>query len=232
MPIARRFCSQALIVLSLLLPVLAAAETPAVSPEINAYYQGADPQRWEAIFERQGREVFDRRLEILQALQIRPGMRIADVGAGTGLFTLLFAKAVGPSGMVFAVDVSESFVASIRQRASAEGLRDVVPVVNQQTTTDLAPASVDLVFVCDTYHHFEYPQAMLASIREALMPGGVLALIDYRREPGVSAPWILTHVRADRHTVIDEVTQAGLDLIGEPLKLRDNFFVRFRKGNP
>ncbi|NEX21258.1 class I SAM-dependent methyltransferase [Thiorhodococcus mannitoliphagus] len=233
MPIARLIRSSALVVaLLLVLPLLAVAESPAVGPEMNAYYHGADPQRWESIFERSGREVFDRRFEILQALQIPPGLRIADVGAGTGLFTLRFAEAVGPSGRVYAVDISESFVDSIRRRARAEGLENVVPVVNQQTSVALDPASVDLVFLCDTYHHFEYPDAMLAAIREALAPGGVLAIIDYRREPDISAPWILEHVRADRRTVIKEVSQAGFVLIDEPLELRENFFIRFRKGNP
>lgn len=232
MPIARRLRSPALIALWLLLPILSAAETPAVGPEINAHYHGADPQRWASIFERSGREVFDRRLEILQALQIHLGMRIADVGAGTGLFTRLFAEAVGPSGTVYAVDVSESFVDSIRRRARAEGLENVVPVINQPTSVALDPASVDLVFLCDTYHHFEYPDAMLASIREALALGGVLAIIDYRREPDTSSPWILKHVRADRRTVINEVTQAGFVLIDEPLTLRENFFIRFRERHP
>ncbi len=232
MPIAKRLRGLALVVLWLLLPFLAAAETPAVGPEINADYHGADPKRWESIFESRGREVFDQRLEILRALQIRPGMRIADVGAGTGLFTLLFAEAAGPTGTVYAVDISDSFVDSIRRRARAEGLTNVVPVVNQQKSVDLPSASVDLVFVSDTYHHFEYPDAMLASIREALVPDGVLAIIDYRREPGASSPWILEHIRADRRTVIHEVTQAGFERIDEPLKLRENYFIRFRKRTP
>lgn len=123
MPITRSLCGPALTAALLLVPQLAAvAEAPAVGPQINADYHGADPQRWAPIFESHGREVFDRRLEILRALQIRPGMRIADVGAGTGLDTLFFAKVVGPQGRVYAVDVSESFVASIRQRASADAL--------------------------------------------------------------------------------------------------------------
>ncbi|WP_245232725.1 class I SAM-dependent methyltransferase [Thiorhodococcus minor] len=213
----------------LVFPLLTAAESPAVGPEINAYYHGTDPSRWQGIFERDGREVFDRRLDILSALQIRPGMRIADVGAGTGLFTLLFAEAVGPSGRAYAVDVSEAFVASIRQRAAAEGLTNLVPVVNRQKSAGLEPGSVDLVFVCDTYHHFEYPGAMIASIREALAPGGRLAIIDFRRDPGTSHPWILGHVRAGRRTVIDEIKRAGFELEDEPLKLRDNYFVSFRK---
>lgn len=232
MPMARQLRGPQLIALLFLVPILALAETPAVDPEINAYYHGADPERWTDIFESGGREVFDRRREILQALRLGRGMRVADVGAGTGLFTMRFAEAVGPTGTVYAVDVSESFVAAIRARAAAEGLKNVVPVVNQQTSVALPPASVDLVFVCDTYHHFEYPRAMLDSIREALVPGGVLAIIDYRREPGVSSPWILAHVRADRRTVTTEVKQAGFVPIDEPIKLRDNFFLRFRKRSP
>ncbi len=232
MSIARPIRGPLLIALLFLVPILALAETPAVDPEINAYYHGADPERWTDIFESGGREVFDRYLEILHALRLDGGMRIADVGAGTGLFTMRFAEAVGPTGTVYAVDVSETFVDAIRARATAEGLKNVVPVVNQQTSVALPPASVDLVFVCDTYHHFEYPRAMLDSIREALVPGGVLAIIDYRREPGISSPWILAHVRADRRTVTTEVERAGFALIDEPIKLRDNYFVRFRKRGP
>ena len=205
------------------------AESPAVDPEINAYYQDADYARWKSIFESHGREVYDRRVEILDRLEIRPGMRIADVGAGTGLFTMLFAEAVGPSGKVYAVDISKSFLAAIGQRAGEAGLDNVVSVLNGQSSAELPPGSVDLVFLADTYHHFEYPRAMLDSIRAALVPGAMLAIIDFRREPGVSNRWILGHVRAGREEVIREVEQAGFKLIDEPIKLRENYFVRFRK---
>jgi hypothetical protein len=68
-------------------PLLAHAEAPVVGPDMNAYYHGADYERWRSIFESGGREVYDRRLDILKALEIKPGMRVADVGAGTGLYT-------------------------------------------------------------------------------------------------------------------------------------------------
>ena len=205
------------------------AEFPAVDPEINAYYRDADHNRWKGIFESPGREVYDRRIEILGALEIRPGMRVADVGAGTGLYTMLFAEAVGQGGKVYAVDISESFLEAIGSRAKEAGFGNVVTVLNGQTSTELPPDSVDLVFVADTYHHFEYPRSMLGSIRGALVPGGILAIIDFRREPGVSSRWILGHVRAGREEVIREVEQAGFKLIDEPIKLRGNYFVRFRK---
>jgi predicted methyltransferase len=204
-------------------------EAPVVGPDMNAYYHGADHERWRDIFESDGREVYDRRLEILAALELRPGMRVADVGAGTGLYTMLFADAVGPSGKVYAVDISESFVEAIEARASAAGLDNIVPVLSQQTSAQLPPGSVDLVFTVDTYHHFEYPRSMLASIHEVLVPGGILVIIDFRRVPGVSHRWILGHVRAGREEVIAEVEHAGFKLIDEPIKLRGNYFVRFRK---
>jgi hypothetical protein len=112
-------------------------EAPAVGPDMNAYYHGADHERWRDIFESDGREVYDRRLAILAALELRPGMRVADVGAGTGLYTMLFADAVGPSGKVYAVDISESFVEAIEARASAAGLDNIVPVLSQETSAEL-----------------------------------------------------------------------------------------------
>jgi len=216
--------------LALGLPVQ--AEAPAVGPDMNAYYYDADPGHWTEIFERSGREVFDRRFQIVEALGITPGMRIADVGAGTGLYTMLFARAVGPPGKVYAVDISESFVKAIVERAAEYHVDNVIPVVNHQKGTTLPPESVDLVFLADTYHHFEYPRAMLASIHQALVPGGALAIIDFRRLPGVSNPWIMGHVRAGREEVIDEVEAAGFRFEDEPLKLRGNYFLRFLKVSP
>jgi len=208
------------------------AEAPAVGPDMNAYYQDADPDHWAGIFERAGREVFDRRFQVIEALDIEPGMRIADVGAGTGLYTMLFARAVGPTGRVYAVDISASFVQAIAARAAESDIDNVVPVVNDQQGTTLPPDSVDLVFMADTYHHFEYPRAMLASIHQALVPGGALAIIDFRRLPGVSNPWIMGHVRAGREQVIEEVEAAGFRFEDEALKLRGNYFLRFRKVGP
>jgi SAM-dependent methyltransferase len=205
-------------------------EQPAVGPDMNIYYHGADHAQWREIFESSGREVFDKRFAIVEAVDIRPGMRVADVGAGTGLYTMLFARAVGSAGKVYAVDISESFVEAIRARAADSGFDHVVPLVNDQRGTRLAPDSVDLVFLADTYHHFEYPRSMLASIHQALSADGALIIVDFRRIAGVSNPWIMSHVRAGRQQVIDEVVGAGFRFVDEPLKLRGNYMLRFRKG--
>jgi predicted methyltransferase len=230
------FASFAWLVVGVLLAAatLADDEQRAVGPGINAYYHGADPDEWRSIFERPGREVFDRRFQIVHALRLRPGMAVADVGAGTGLFTLLFARAVGAQGRVYAVDISQSFIDGIMARLADVQVDNVTPVVNSQREVGLPPASVDLVFLADTYHHLEYPRAMLESIHASLRPGGELAIIDFRRIPGQSSPWIIGHVRAGREEVIAEVEAAGFALFDQPQMLRQNYFLRFHRtaGSP
>jgi ubiquinone/menaquinone biosynthesis C-methylase UbiE len=188
--------------------------------------------RWTEIFESPGREVFDQRFRIVRETRVRPGMRVADIGAGTGLFTVLFARAVGAEGRVYAVDISPSFVAGIEARARTYRVGNIVPIVNDQKTTGLDPGSIDLAFICDTYHHFEDPGAMLESIHSALAPRGSLIVIDFRRVPGTSSSWVLAHVRAGRDQVVAEVEAAGFRLLDEPSFMDRNYFLRFeRLGN-
>ncbi|MEA3640948.1 MAG: class I SAM-dependent methyltransferase [Lamprobacter sp.] len=230
-----RFARPMLIVVAVLvnavmvLPALGVSPAkPAVDAEINQHYMDADAERWKGVFEREGRELFDRRLQIVDALKLQPGESVADIGAGTGLFTMLFAERVGPNGQVYAVDISPSFIAAIDARANALGLGNILPIVNSQQTVSLPAKSVDLVFIADTYHHFEYPQLMLDSIRAALRPGGRLVLIDFRREPGFSSSWVMAHVRAGRAQVISELEAAGFKLVEEPLALQGHYFLLFR----
>ena len=202
-----------------------------VNPEINRHYQGAEFQNWVGVFERAGREVFDQRHAVIQALRLQPGMDIADIGAGTGFYSLLFAKAVGGTGNVFAVDVTEDFIFNINRRAREQNLKNIHGVISHQKNTLLAPSSIDLAFVCATYHHFEYPQTMLASIRRALRPGGKLVIIDFRKQANVSSEWVMTHVRSDKQTVIKEIEQAGFQFESESDLLKSNYFLWFVKGN-
>lgn len=207
----------------------AAGMAPGADPHINAPFADPDHGRWVEAFERPGRELYDRRDAVLAALALQPGMRVADVGAGTGLYTELFARRVGAEGRVYAVDVAASFIGAIEQRMRAQGLQNVRGIVNTQHSTLLPPNSVDLVFVADTYHHFEHPADMLHSIHQALAPAGELVIIDFRREPEIGSPWVMRHVRAGRDQVVHEVELAGFRFAGEEPILRGNFFLRFRK---
>lgn len=204
-------------------------ERPAVGPHINGPYEDPDFDRWAQTFERPGREVFDQRFRIVQALGLQRGMAVADIGAGTGLFTLLFARVVGETGRVYAVDISQTFIDRILERTKDYHVDNVTGVLGTHRGTGLEPGSVELAFLCDTYHHFEYPKAMLASIAQALRPGGELVVIDYRRTPGISSPWVLDHVRAGEAQTIEEIEAAGFQRVGGEDFLRENWFARFRK---
>ncbi len=214
--------------LAMFLAFVAPAEQ-SVNPGINRAYENADFDRWQGIFERDGREVWDRRDDIIRHLRLRPGQRIADVGAGTGFFSMLMAEAVGPEGRVYAVDITPSFVAETEQRAKNQGLNHVVGIVNDPHSTRLPVDSVDLVFISDTYHHFEYPQSTLRSIYEALTPAGDLVVIDFIRIPGFSSPWVLNHVRAGEPEVIAEIEAAGFSLVERLDFMRTQYYLRFSK---
>ncbi len=190
-----------------------------------------DVDEFIARFEVESREVYAARRDVLAATGVVPGMRIADVGAGTGFYTMLFADAVGPEGWVFAIDIAPRFVQHVLASAAAKHLRNVTGVLCQADTIGLPPRSVELAFVCDTYHHFEFPASTLASIERALVPGGRLVVIDFERIEGVSRDWILGHVRAGKETFRAEIERAGLRFVREVEieGLAENYFLEFRK---
>lgn len=201
-----------------------------VRPGVNDPYKNANVAEWTQRFESESREIYASRGEILQALGVRQGMDVADIGAGTGLFTLPLARDAAP-GRVYAVDIVPEFLAHIEQRAAGQGIRNVQTVAAREDSIALAPGSIDLAFLCDTYHHLEYPRGTLASIYAALRPGGEMVVIDFKRIEGVSRSWVLEHVRASQEQVVAEITAAGFVPAGEVQLsgLRENYFVRFRK---
>lgn len=216
-----------------LAPLAFAAETESVRPGINDNYlnPGIDAEAQNKGFTSENRETFANRMEIAAAVGLKPGMAIADVGAGTGIYEPVFSKAVGASGKVYAVDISKPLLAFIEKSMKEAGIANVTTVVSADRSINLPPGSVDVVFTSDVYHHFEYPQAILADIRRALKDGGQFIVVDYDRIPGVTPPARLEHVRTDKKTVIAEVTQAGFKPPEEVRipGMKESFFLRFRK---
>jgi predicted methyltransferase len=184
---------------------------------------------WNRLFEGHDRQIFLERAQILRLARVAPGSRVADVGAGTGLFSMMLSDAVGSAGVVYAEEVMEKFSAFIAARAMREGRTNVLSVVGTESAVGLPPASIDVAFLCDVYHHFDHPKEMLASLRRALRPNGRLFLVDYRREPGSSPPWLLEHVRAGEGDVVREVESAGFTLVSRDESLRDSYAVTFRR---
>ncbi len=226
----RRFVPVWFLGASVLLTVsFAAAQEKSVRPGINKPFKDPDVKKFIGRFERAGRDVFDHRKEIVTACNIQPGMAVADVGAGTGLFTNLFSPLVGPDGKVYAVDIAENFVKHIEKTCRERGIKNVVGVVCGHESVKLDAGSIDLAFICDTYHHFEFPQKTMQSVHLALRPGGQVVLIDFRRMEGVSDKWVLDHVRAGQKTFTKEVIAAGFQQVEEKKFLKESYFVRFKK---
>lgn len=206
------------------------AQEKSVRPGINDPFEKPTPSEFLEKFEVESREIFAKRNEIVAASKVAPGSVIADVGAGTGLFTRLFAKATGPTGGVVAVDIAQPFLDHITRTCHAEKIGNVTTQLCNQESCLLAPNSVDIVFICDTYHHFEYPFKSVASISKALKPDGKLVLIDLHRIPGVSSDWAMKHVRADRETVEKEIASCGFVKSEIPdVGLKENYFLIFKK---
>lgn len=215
--------------LVVLLPLVALGQEKSVRPDINKAFKDPDLPKYLQTFEGESREIYAQRKQIVEACQLKPGMVVADVGAGTGLFSRLFAAQVGPTGRVFAVDIAPKFLDHIDKTSKEAGLKNIHTVLCTQTSAELPANSVDLVFICDTYHHFEFPFRTLASLHRALKPGGKLVVIDFHRIPGKSSDWVLGHVRAGQDVFTKEIVSSGFKPIDEQKFLKENYFLRFEK---
>lgn len=209
------------------------APPQSVKPGINKDFldPALDPQKFVERFETESREIFTERAAIAAMVGLKPGQSMADIGAGTGLFTLPFAEAVGPKGRVYAVDIAPAFVERIEQLAAERGVRNVEGVVCAEDDARLPKGSIDVAFVCDTYHHFEYPAQTLASIHRALRKEGELVVVEFHRIEGVSREWCMSHVRAGQEVFVAEILAAGFEQVAQAQLpgLKENYVVRFRK---
>jgi ubiquinone/menaquinone biosynthesis C-methylase UbiE len=202
-----------------------------VRPGINETFlaEDLDVERFVGIFEGESREVFVHRERIVEALAVSSGMTVADIGAGTGLFLPSLDREVGSEGRVYAVDISPKFLEHLRERTEREGLARVEVVEALEDSVELLAATVDIAFVCDTYHHFEYPQSTLDSLYTAIRPGGSLVILDFERIPGETRDWVLGHVRAGKEVFRREIESAGFRFEREVTVegLEENYVLRF-----
>jgi predicted methyltransferase len=176
------------------------------------------------------RDAWQKPDEVMAALALGPGQTACDIGAGPGYFTLRLAKAVGPQGRVYAVDVDPAILASLRDRLEPTGLTNVTPVLAAVRDPWLPKAACDLILIVDTYHHFYDGPAYLRRLTEALRPGGRIANIDYKKEDGVNGP--PSSERVSRDEFVADAARAGLAPVSEPAFLpRQYFVILARLGN-
>ncbi|MGE0757056.1 MAG: class I SAM-dependent methyltransferase [Pirellulaceae bacterium] len=206
------------------------AQEKSVRPGINDSFRDPVVDEWVGRFEVESRETFEKRQEIVATMKLKPGAVVADIGAGTGLFTRLFAAAVQPKGKVVAVDISQKFLDHIAASSQKAGLANVETVLGTAHSVELAPATIDVAFICDTYHHFEFPYRVMSSLHKALKPGGRVVVIDFIRIPGQSTDWVMSHVRAGQEEVETEITKTGFRKVGEVKDLlKQNYIVIFER---
>ena len=189
-----------------------------------------DMQRMIDRLEAETREVYALRDAIVAAMDIEPGEVVADVGAGTGAFLDHLVAEVGPSGHLFTCEISIRFVERLRELADERGYDNVTTVYSSLTSATLPTGSCDTIVHVDTYHHFDDHAAMLASMLDALKPGGEMIVVDFDKRPD-SREWIQGHVRAPKDVFRAEIEAAGFEFV-EEVEIEgmvDNFFHRYRK---
>ncbi len=190
-----------LVWLLLTLPLAACAQEPASPPADDGTYSYGNPNR-EGIgkvymgreisfvmghlgagwLERPSREREERTDLLIDNLPIKSGDNVADIGAGTGYFSLPMAERVGPDGTVYAVDIQPEMLAIIEERSAQAGITNVERVLAEADDPRLPANTIDMVLFVDAYHEFEWPREVMTAVYESLVPGGKVILIEYRAE--------------------------------------------------
>jgi ubiquinone/menaquinone biosynthesis C-methylase UbiE len=150
-----------------------------VSGRKIAHVMGVGGADW---LDRNERESEEHPNEALDALHLKPGMVVADVGAGTGYMTLRMAKRVGPSGKVYGEGVQPEMLRMLRENAVKAKLGNIEEVLGTESDPKLPSGKLDLILLVDVYHEFSHPQEMVRHMRDALKPDGRLVLLEYRKE--------------------------------------------------
>lgn len=191
--------------------------------EMHRLHQDSDA--YIAMLEDSERDGYQKPEQVVEALDLRQGEVIADIGSGSGYFSVRFARAVGPRGRVIGVDVNPDMIAHLNRRAHEAGLHNLQTILAPPDDPLLPPAGVDRVFICNTWHHIESQADYLAHIREALRPGGQLIIVDFVKKELPLGPDM--EMKIARDDVVSSIERAGFELIQEPIFLPYQYFLIF-----
>jgi arsenite methyltransferase len=171
------------------------------------------------------RETWQQPEAVIHSLGIKPGDDVADLGAGSGYFTVRLAEAVGPAGRVYAVDIDPQMLDYVERRAKEEQLENVQTILAEPNDPKLGSASVDLIFICDTLHHISNRDKYYPRLARALKSGGRLVNIDFEKRATPLGPPL--EMRIAKRDVIKEIEAAGFRLIREFDFLKYQYFLVF-----
>ena len=190
--------------------------------EMHALHR--DSKAYIAMLEDPKRDAYQKPLEVITALDLKPGEVIADIGAGSGYFSFRFAHHVGP-GRVYAVDISPDMILHMNRRIRDMQITNITTVLAPPDDPLLGDGSLDRVFICDVWHHIEKQGEYLAKLKKMLKPGGQLVMIDFqKRELPVGPPLEMKIARED---LVRRLEQAGFQLLKEHVFLPYQYFLVF-----
>jgi ubiquinone/menaquinone biosynthesis C-methylase UbiE len=175
----RRVTGLLVVLVPVVAVVLSAQQRHPVSGRVIAPVMGVGGAAWLERPERESEEAPSRAVE---ALELTPGMVVADIGAGSGYYTVRMAAKVGPTGKVFATDIQVGMLSLLMRRVDSEGIKNVVPVQGAVDDPKLPAGSIDVALMVDVYHELAAPQVFVRRLRDALKPEGRLVLIEFRKE--------------------------------------------------
>ncbi|HEV2492433.1 MAG TPA: methyltransferase domain-containing protein [Terriglobia bacterium] len=173
--------------------------------------------------------------QVMDALGVKPGSAVADVGCGRGYFTFHLASRVGPNGKVYAEDLQDDKIAEIRRQAKEKGLTQIEAIAGTPDDPHLPTGALDAVLIVDAYHEMHEYDAMLAAIYRALKPGGMLTLIDGKAEPGKSREDYYSRHRMPEEIERQDAERNGFRLLRQepgfarPEPRKEYYFLIFQK---
>lgn len=210
--------------LTLLLMFALLASTQAVWPQVaskaNEGYKTKDGRDNVAkTLDNPNRDKSQKPEDIISALEIQPGMTVADIGTGTGYMLPFLSRAVGTSGKVFGEDIQNDFLDRARGKIADDKLSNTQIYLGTETDPRLPAGSVDIELVLDVYHHFDYPDKMLANLARELKPGGRLVIVDFYKKDRPD------HIRLEREDVVKEIEANGFRVTAQRDKVGNNQYM-------
>jgi len=209
--------------LAIAMLIVAATAAWAQSPSHGRLFPPSDL----GLLEAPDRDLWQRPDQVMDAMGIADASVVADIGAGSGWFTIRLARRVGPQGVVYAEDVQPEMISAITRRVQREGLANVQPVLGFNSDPNLRRGSIDAVLMVDAYHEIEDRVTMLTNLARALKPQGRIGVVDFKLDG--TGPGPLPEERVSPDVVVRDAAKAGLRLLRQEPFLPYQYFLIFGK---